>query len=140
MKKIILVTLLTAITVLSANAGDADFKIIVNSAISASNISTGDLKKIFLQKMKKFSGQTAVIVNLKKGNSTREAFSKKILGKSAKKIDRLYLKNTLSGKGAEPDSVKSDQDVVAFVKSTKGALGYVSSSAKADGVKEISMK
>ena len=45
----------------------------------------------------------------------------------------------LRGREVPPPEVSSDEEVIAFVKSRPGAIGYVSSAARLDGVKEVSL-
>jgi ABC-type phosphate transport system substrate-binding protein len=45
-----------------------------------------------------------------------------------------------SGKGAMPKMFASDAEVVAYVRNTKGAIGYVSAGAITEGVKVLDVK
>ena len=113
-----------------------DFKVIVNENNSITSISKVDLSKIFLKKKSKWEdGSQANPVDL--AGSIKDAFSNAIHGKSAKAIKSYWQKQIFSGKSTPPSEVKSDAEVIAFVKSNPGSIGYVSPSADTAGVKEV---
>ena len=113
--------------------------VIVNSSNSVSEISAKDLKNIYRLKKTNWGGGSAIRpVNLKSGNNVRAEFSQKILGKSPKEMESYYLKRALSGKGQPPKTVETEQDVIKYVSSEKGAIGYVSQGDSS--VKTISVK
>ncbi|MBC8085956.1 MAG: phosphate ABC transporter substrate-binding protein, partial [Phycisphaerae bacterium] len=51
-----------------------------------------------------------------------------------------WQQQIFSGKDVPPASKHTDEDVINFVKSTPGGIGYVSASSAAAGVKVIAVK
>lgn len=117
----------------------AETIIIVNPANPVSEISAKELKAIYKMKKSNWdSGEAILAVNLAPGNAVREEFSNKYLGKNTKKMEEYYLKRALSGKGQPPKSFATEKEIISFVASNTGAIGYVSA---ADGsVKTVSVK
>ncbi|MFI5232190.1 MAG: phosphate ABC transporter substrate-binding protein [Gemmatimonadales bacterium] len=128
--------------VLGAHSAAAqEYKVIVNSANATSEISSDALGKIFLKQVSKFpDGATATPVEPAKASPARAAFAKAVLGRSVQNLESFWQQQIFSGKDVPPANKASDDDVVAFVKSTPGAIGYVSGTAAVAGVKVVAVK
>jgi ABC-type phosphate transport system substrate-binding protein len=119
----------------SARAGD--LKVIANPSVEASSVSTDDLKSVFLEEKSSLSDGSHVTPVLLKGGSAHEAFVKQYLGKTDDALQTYYRSLVFTGKGSMPKMLGSDDEVVAYVAKTKGAIGYVSAGASAAGVKTL---
>ncbi len=118
-----------------------DFKVIVNSANPISDIPAAALSKIFLKEAAAFpGGGSATPVDQGKSSPVRAAFSKRIIGRPVSAVDTYWQQQIFSGKDVPPAAKASDDDVIAFVKSTPGAVGYVSAAASTAGVKVVDVK
>lgn len=114
----------------------AEVSIVVNTG-NASTVSDKEFSRLFLGKLKKFSGGTAATpVNSKAGNLARTEFEKNIIKKSSSQIKAYWSKRIFSGKGKPPTEVDNDAAVLAFVASNVGAIGYVDS-ANVDGTVKV---
>jgi TonB family protein len=120
-------------------AAAGDFKIIANAGVKADTISAGDIKSIFLEEKISLGDGTHVEPVLKKGGSGRDAFVEEFLGRSDDDLQTYYRTLVFSGKGSMPKTVRSDDEVVAYVAKTRGAIGYVAEATRADGVKTLSI-
>jgi ABC-type phosphate transport system substrate-binding protein len=123
-----------------ASAGATDVNVIANSDTSISEISSDDLKSIFLLTKKSFADGTHAEPVLAKGGAPHEAFLKHYLGKSDDSLTTYYRNVVFTGKGLTPRSFRSDAEVSAYVAKTKGAIGYVGIETKMPGVKTIDVK
>ncbi len=56
-----------------------------------------------------------------------------------REVDAYWQGLVFSGKASPPPTVGSDQEVVSFVRSTPGAVGYVSAGADTGGVKVLTI-
>jgi ABC-type phosphate transport system substrate-binding protein len=65
---------------------------------------------------------------------------KEYLGKTDTALQTYYRSLVFTGKASMPKMLGSDAEVAAFVAKTKGAIGYVSASAGASGVKTLEVK
>jgi len=120
---------------LTARAGDV--KVIANSSVSASSVTADDLKGVFLEEKSSLSDGSRVAPVLQKGGAAHEEFVKKYLGKTDDALQTYYRSLVFTGKGSMPKALGSDDEVVAYVAKTKGAIGYVSAGASAPGVKTL---
>ncbi len=103
-----------------------EIMIIVNPAAKLKDIKRTDLKRIFECKKKTLKGiGKLALVNLPKKDPTRIAFSQFVLKKKAEEMERFYLKMALSGKGQPPKVVKTEKQLLEFVKKNKQAMAYI---------------
>jgi ABC-type phosphate transport system substrate-binding protein len=117
-----------------------EFVVIVNPANPVSALTRDEVSKLFLKRTTSWSagGQVAV-VDLAKSSKVREAFSQAVHKRAASAVDSYWQQQVFSGKDVPPPEKGTDADVIAFVKSNPGAIGYVAA-ASADGVKVVSLK
>lgn len=114
--------------------------IIVNPAAKITNMKLTDLKKIYEVKMKTLTGiGKLALVNLPKTDPARIFFSMLVLKKSAEDMERVYMKSALSGKGQPPKVLKTEKEILEFVKKNKTAMAYVRASTKLEGVKTLTV-
>jgi hypothetical protein len=118
----------------------AGVKVIANPSVGATSVSAGDLRSVFLQDKDSLSDGSHVTPVLEKGGPAHEAFLKEYMDKSDSALQAYYRTQVFTGKGSMPKSVGSDAEMVAFVAKTKGAIGYVSADAGAEGTKTLEVK
>jgi ABC-type phosphate transport system substrate-binding protein len=143
MRKFLTTVAATAATLclLAAPAAAQDFKVIVNSANSTTELPSATVGKIFLKETAKFpNGTAAAPVDQNKASATRAAFSKAVVGRPVAAVETHWQQQIFSGKEVPPPNKASDDDVIAFVKSNPGGIGYVSAGAATSGVKVIDVK
>jgi len=110
----------------------ADIAVIASSGSSASNMTSKEIKKIFLGKS---SAMTPV--DQSEGNATRNAFYLKVAGKDESQMKAYWSKMIFSGNGAPPDTVSDDAAVKAWVVSNKNGIGYIDSGTVDGSVKVL---
>ena len=127
---------------LASNVAQAqEFKVVANNGVAASDIPAAELAKIFTKRTNKFpDGANAVPVDQGKSAAVREKFSQKVLGRSVGAVETYWQQQIFSGKDVPPVAKAGDEEVIAYVKATPGAIGYVSASASTAGVKVIAVK
>lgn len=115
----------------------ADVSVIVHPS-NNSAMTEDDISRMFLGKNKSFSnGSSVTPVNAKYGSGTRAEFEDKIIGKSKSQIKAYWSKLIFTGKGKPPTELSSDEDIIAFVASNPGAIGYVAIDKVNDTVKVV---
>jgi hypothetical protein len=137
MKRILTMLMLGA-ALAAAPVSAADVQVIANTSV-AGELSAADVKDIFLG-TKESVGGTAVVPVLASGGAAHEAFLKAYVGKSDQALRNHFKSLVFTGKGSMPKSFASEAEVMKYVASTKGAIGYVSGGAELAGVKKISVK
>ncbi len=106
---------------------DAGVRVIVNPQVKGNVITRTVLTQIFLKQAPRYAdGAAAQPVDQSVKSQVRTAFSSRILGQALIEV-QVYWQRKMS-QGVTPPPVRtSDEDVVAFVAQTPGAIGYVSS-------------
>jgi hypothetical protein len=122
----------------AAPASAADIQVIAHTSVGG-DLSAADVKEIFLG-IKDSVGGAAVVPVLAAGGATHDAFLKTYVGKSDQALRNHFKSLVFTGKGSMPKSFASEADVVKYVASTKGAIGYVSGGAELAGVKKIQVR
>ena len=73
-------------------------------------------------------GEAVQPVDQGEGSPVRRSFSKSIHHKDIPGVKRYWQELIFTGQGMPPVERASDEDVVAFVAASRGAIGYVSPS------------
>jgi ABC-type phosphate transport system substrate-binding protein len=123
----------------SALADGPGFQVVVHPSNPAQSISHRELSDLFLKKVSRWPNGSAVEpVEPPERSRTRDYFRSDVLGgKSALALKAFWQKRVFAGRDTPPIEKASDEEVVAFVKTTPGAIGYVGSSVAVDGVKVL---
>lgn len=134
----------SAIVMLAAVAprqvrAQASFVVVVNATNPASSISRTQLAALFTKKELSWSnGSPAFPVDLPADDPTREAFTEAVHGKTPQAIRAYWQQQIFSGREVPPPERDSDEEVLAYVRSTVGAVGYVRPTARlGPGVKVL---
>lgn len=122
------------------NIACAEVLLIGNNSISETSVSKSEVKRIFLGKMKKWNdGSKIRPVTLKRG-AIHEEFMKDFVNKTASAFSSFWKRAIVSGTGIPPKSFVSEEEVVNYVSSKPGTLGYISPDTPHEGVKVISVQ
>ncbi|HEY3936153.1 MAG TPA: hypothetical protein VGL97_01880 [Bryobacteraceae bacterium] len=124
----------------AVGSGAPGVKIIVNENVTASTLSSDEVKRIFLITKTSLSDGSHVEPVLARGGATYHAFLKEYIGKTDSALTIYYRSLVFTGKASMPKSLKSDAEVVAYVARNKGAIGFVGADAKTSGVKVLEVK
>ncbi len=138
--KIRLLALVAAVVMFgSVRVLAGNVKIIANPSVQAETISAAEVKSVFLKERNSLRDGTHVEPVLATGGSAHAAFLKEYLAQSDDSLQDHYRTLVFTGKGLMPKVLHSDEEVVAYVAKTRGAIGYVSSTAALDGVKTLTV-
>jgi ABC-type phosphate transport system substrate-binding protein len=121
-------------------SAEARFRVIVHPEVKGSQIPRSALSSIFLKQASKWGdGSIAQPVDQSVQSSVRKSFSSDVLQQALVAVQVYWQRKMASG--VMPPPVKtSDEEIVAFVASTPGAIGYVSSGTPLpDTVREIAV-
>lgn len=130
MGRISLLALLAAVALVvlpvSVVSADASYRVIVHPQVKGSQIPRASLTSIFLKQAPKWGDGSAVLpVDQSVRSSVRKAFSSDVLQQGLVAV-QVYWQRRMAA-GVTPPPVKaSDEEIVSFVASTPGAIGYVS--------------
>ena len=126
--------LVCVLAILAAGAApvvsaDARFRIIVHPEVKGSQIPRAALSSIFLKQAPRWGdGGEVRPVDQSVRSSVRRAFCGEVHQQGIAEVQYYWQRKM--ARGVMPPPVKtSDQEIVAFVASTPGAIGYVSAEA-----------
>ncbi len=136
--KMLIVAVVLSI-LLSASALGGNVKIIANPSVRAESISAAEVKSVFLGERNSLRDGTHVEPVLAMGGPAHAAFLKAYLGQSDDSLQDYYRTLVFTGKGLMPKVLRTDEDIVAYVARTRGAIGYVNAAAAVDGVKTLTV-
>lgn len=92
------------------------------------------LGRVFTGRTVQIAGVAVLPVNLKAGSETRAAFIRAVLQQSDDDYIAYWIVRRSIGKGAPPPEMSSPQQLLDFVRSTPGAIGYVDDRTPLSGV------
>lgn len=123
----------------SLHAVASGVKIVANPGLKANFISAGELKSVFMAERNSLRNGSHVHPVFERTGPAHEIFLRKFLGETDESLQSHYGALVFTGKAAMPKSFNSDAEVLAYVAKTRGAIGYISASASADGVKILAV-
>ena len=121
-------------------AGATPYRVIVHHQVKGGRITRGALSSIFLKQAPRWNDGSAILpVDQSVRSQVRRSFSGDVLMQGIPEV-QIYWQRRMS-QGVTPPPVKAtDEEVVAFVASTPGAIGYVSPAALLpEGVKAVEL-
>jgi len=113
--------------------------VIVNEA-NGQTLSAGDIKGIYSDNVIQWADGTSIkSYDLPVKDGSRESFSQKILGTSARDAAKSWANRKITNTAKNPPKTKKEKLVVLSVKKKKNAIGYVSEAAIAGktGIKVV---
>lgn len=122
----------------TAETQSAGFTVVANPSVAVTAMETKDVARLFLKQRTRWpDGGRAVPVDQKMTAAVRVQFSEAVLGKSIADVESYWNGQVFAGKDSPPTTLASDDEVLAFVRRTPGAVGYVSAAAATSGVTVI---
>lgn len=133
MKYITIIILLLICTAIGAKSQVA---VIANKSVPISNIDVSKLISIYNLNTKAWdNGAKIIVVNLKAGDSKDKFYL--ALKSTESDMRKVWLKKKLSDGTEVPVNVGSEDEMVNYVKSNPGAIGFVSKSKVSKDVKVL---
>jgi ABC-type phosphate transport system substrate-binding protein len=140
MKRLLVAILLPLLEAGVASAGG--FKEISSRDVSGTAIPKQVLTDVFLRKVTRWgNGQPIRPVDLSLTSPVRGSFSSEVLGIAPGAVASFWMKRIASGEAVPPPAKRTDGEVIEFVATHTGAVGYVAeSTAVPDSVKVIEVR
>ncbi|MDY7093485.1 MAG: phosphate ABC transporter substrate-binding protein [Acidobacteriota bacterium] len=105
-----------------------------------SSIDVDTASKIFLQKERRWSDGTTIHPVTLAVSEVREEFSQAVHNRSELDLRKHWQRQIFTGRGSPPLERPSDAAVLEYVRTTPGAIGYISSGTRASGVKVLQLR
>ena len=124
--KLFTLSLVISSLYLVAPIASAGVAVITHPGVKEIGLSKNKLAQIYLGKMKNYSnGRSIKAVDLPKGSAAHKKFYKSVVKKSPAAVKRHWSKLKFTGKGKPPKEISDPRDVVRWVATTEGAIGYI---------------
>jgi ABC-type phosphate transport system substrate-binding protein len=118
---------------------DVRIRVVAHPSANVSTLTRAEVSAIFMKRTRSWpDGSEIVVVDQRPRSRARAYFSRSIHGKSVAYVTRYWQRVVFSGRGLPPREEADDGAVLAFVRMTPGAIGYVEGPVDAaNGVKVI---
>lgn len=116
-----------------------DLIVIGNRSVPASELTSQEIKKIFLGKKKVWGNGLKVEMAVLSDGQLTDRFLKTYVKKNSSMYGKYWKKQVFTGGAKPPVAFVREKDLVEYVSNTKGAVGYVSSQSYTDSVKILSV-
>ena len=117
----------------------ADLELVVNPTVSVTTVDRHELVEIYCGHMTSWPNGGAITPIFNRSDVHGE-FLSKYMGKTEGQFMAAWKRLVFAGKTPMPESFTSDAEVMAKVKKTPGAIGYVAKGSTSDGVVIIPVK
>ena len=123
--RLVLSALIALFGATALQAQDA-LRVIVNPSVPGASIDRKALADIYLKRVSRWSsGMIIEPIDQSAGAPLRTRFSPMVFSQPTVWVTTQWLRQMTERKGFPPAVKTSDQDVIAYVAKTKGAIGYV---------------
>lgn len=121
----------------SAQSG---FVLVAHPDVPVDSIEVDTASKIFLQKERRWSDGTTIHPVTLAVSDVREEFAQVVHNRSELDLRKHWQRQIFTGRGSPPLERPSNAAVLEYVRSTPGAIGYISSGARTSGVKVLQLR
>jgi hypothetical protein len=107
----------------AAQASDSNLAVIAHPGVPRVDAAT--LQRLYTGRVIEVAGSTVSVVNIAVGNPVRDRFLAQVLNLDNERYIAYWTVRRHVGKGVPPRDLRNAAEVIEFVQSTPGALGYV---------------
>ncbi|MDD2366946.1 MAG: hypothetical protein PHN84_12345 [Desulfuromonadaceae bacterium] len=133
---IIVVLFALSLTLAKAHAGE----IVVIGNGNVPKMDTVTVQKIYTGKFIKVSGVSVKPVGVKPGAVTRNTFLREFLNQDEEKYTAYWTVRRYIGKGVPPADLQSAAEVIKYVQSTPGGVGYIDEAELKPGMNVVARR
>jgi len=121
------IPLALALAAATASAAAEEFQIVVHPSVGGSGVRRQVLAAVFMGAVERWgNGTEARPVDQSSRASVRRAFTTQVLGQSVGDIQQHWWRQVSQRHVLPPPVKASDEEVLAYVASQAGAIGYIS--------------
>ncbi len=111
--------------------------VIAHPKTTVREISQHRLRQLYLNRSKKWADGSSVHLTVFVDQPATTVFITKHLGKSTAQFKRYWKQQLFSGKGIPPEYFKTLQELLQYIRTTRGAIGFIDCDAPPKGVAVI---
>lgn len=127
-----------AVSLAFAPSHAGEIVVIGNSNVPKMDAAT--VQKIYTGKFISVAGVNVTPVGVKPGATARNRFLQEFLNQDEEKYTAYWTVRRYIGKGAPPAELASAADVISYVQTTPGAVGYIDETELRPGVNVIARR
>ena len=131
---------LLAGVVVCAFAQAEEVLVIVHTDVAVETLAPETISEIYLGTRTKWDNEQTIRVAMLKKGEIHEQFTEDIVKTTPSKLKKFWKKIVFTGAGTPPKIFKDEEDLVAFVAETEGAIGYIAKETPHEGVKTVSLE
>jgi ABC-type phosphate transport system substrate-binding protein len=106
---------------------DVEVVVVGSPDIEVPSLSENTVRNLYLGKTVQLDNGTRVeVIDLPSGNSVRDEFYEKVIGKDTTQVKAYWAKRIFTGKGSPPETKPDERAVVKWISEAPGRIGYVS--------------
>ncbi len=125
---------------LATGAAHADIIFITNKDVKDKAMTKETLKAIFLGKKVQWTDNTPIFFVTLKELDLHKTFVRTYINKSTQQYINYWKMMIFSGKGMMPQSFATSAELIEYVSSTSGAIGYIDSNTTPANVNVINVQ
>jgi hypothetical protein len=137
-KRLPITLCLLAVSACAAPSWGAEL-VIVNPACSATSLTQDVLKALYTGRKRSLPDGERVEILVLDGPPVHERFVADLLDSTTEQFASYWKRQVFIGQGKLPRSFDSESDLVAYVASHPGSLGYIDAATPHDKVKVLSI-
>ncbi len=116
----------------------ADVLVVAHASVPVDTLTHAECSELFLKERKRWGDGTVVTpIDLSPSHPVREAFSLAIHDRSVAAIKRYWQRMLFSGRETPPVEKADEAALIALLRATPGAIGYVSDQIDTAGLKTL---
>ena len=127
-----------AVSLAFAQARADEIVVIGNNNVPKMDVAT--IQKVYTGKFISVSGVNVTPVGAKPGTTARNRFLQEFLNQDEEKYTAYWTVRRYIGKGVPPTELASAADVISYVQSTPGAVGYIDEAELKPGMNVIARR
>jgi hypothetical protein len=118
----------------------ADGLVLITGVSSpVSDISRGELKRLFLGDPVVVAGQRLTAFNLPAATAERQLFEKRVLGMTPDQVAKYWIDRRIRGQGGAPKTAPSPEVLLKIAANFPGTIAYVPQGVSGPGVKILAI-
>jgi hypothetical protein len=136
--KVVVLTVSLAVSLAFAFVQAGEIVVIGNNNVPKTDAAT--IQKIYTGKFISVAGVNVTPVGAKAGSAARNRFLQEYLNQDEEKYTAYWTVRRYIGKGAPPTELASAAEVISYVQSTPGAVGYIDEAELKPGMNVIARR
>jgi len=119
-------------------AVSADVVVVVSAKSPVASLTKDQVSDLFLGKASTFpGGKQAIPINLSEGSDQRDAFHRKVTGRSANQLRAYWSRMVFSGRATPPKEVPNVTEAKRLIAANPSTIGYIDKAAVDGSVKVV---